>query len=313
MSEAELRRALAAAVRAGRLTPDEAAAYVRAVRAGRAPSPATPAEAEALLGAALAAGLARALAALGLITRATAAAVIEAGAVPPASTPTGRRIRAGLLRLPRVPHREKVRATIMTARGFDQDAFQLAARLSGYRGAPGFRDLGDPMTVRQWHRAARARVAEEFVTNAASGLGRVPTAADLRRLRPALAEQLRYLDSFAAEAGARQAAGRPLTRQYVSERLRMYEGAARAQFYELGEAEDQRRSGDGTVYDVEGSDDGGTCGPCAEGMDRGPYLAGEGFIPGRDCRGRGKCRHRRVPRFDPVAYARLRAPRAARV
>lgn len=62
----------------------------------------------------------------------------------------------------------------------------------------------------------------------------------------------------------------------------------------------------GYVVDYRAVDDRGTCDPCLQAEQNGPYLANEGPMPAAVCLGRGRCRCRRELVYDPAAYARLR-------
>lgn len=313
MNRQQLQRALARAVAGGRLLAEEAAAFQAAFDEGSLPAGALP-EAVRL-------GVTRELAdlAFAVLLLLAGRGGRDAGSPGTGTGPDGladaagarrlkgRRRRLLLARFRAMALRDREALSVSLAAGFDEASWALGARLTATDTAgairPGFRRVGPALDVAGWHRAMAERLRDEFVLDAELALGRPLRASDLERLAPRLAEQERLLRQFAAEVSARERAGRPYTRRYVTERSRMYEGEARAYYYELAEAPYEDR--DGWVFDVEGADDGHTCGPCAAGMDGAPYLAGQGFIPGRDCRGRGKCRHRRIPVYDPGAYALL--------
>ncbi len=63
--------------------------------------------------------------------------------------------------------------------------------------------------------------------------------------------------------------------------------------------------GRGWVVDYISRDDVRTCTNCLEAQRQGPYLPGQGPMPGAVCLGRHRCRCRREYRYDPVMYARL--------
>lgn len=123
------------------------------------------------------------------------------------------------------------------------------------------------------------------------------------RLIDAAQEQAGFLARFADEVAVSALLGRPLSPEAVAARSALYGGAGRAEFYrgkEIGQT-------GGWVIEYHARDDRHTCTPCLEAEEASPFLPGEGVFPGAVCRGRGRCRCRRVPRFDPITYDRLKA------
>lgn len=110
-----------------------------------------------------------------------------------------------------------------------------------------------------------------------------------------------YIRRFVATVVIRQAVATPMTPKAITQRAMLYGGAGRALHYQEKESDLA-----GFVCDYVSRDDASTCRPCLEAERNGPYLPQTGPMPGAVCLGRGKCRCRRVERYDPHEAARLR-------
>lgn len=190
-----------------------------------------------------------------------------------------------------IPERQRERFLISLLTDFDSFVSDLSfARSAGVQ------------TTREWHRRMRNRVARNILENATLGNGGPLTPQQIEALIPSIREQEAYLQRFAQEIAARQAAGRPMSEAQIVQRARMYNGVAQREFYLHKEGQEQR---EGLVVDYIPQDDDGTCSPCHDAGRGGPYLPGEGPMPGDVCLGRGKCRCRREVRYDMAAYIEL--------
>lgn len=156
--------------------------------------------------------------------------------------------------------------------------------------------------VAAWQRAEAERIRDHILEQATLGKGSALSADDLREVEAVVREQMAYLRGFSEEIAARQAVGRPISEKAIAARLRMYDGAAQGQFWTRKEA---REDEPGYVYDYVSRDTTGTCDRCLDADRSGPYLAGQGPIPGVVCRGRGLCHCERRRRWAPEEYRRL--------
>lgn len=157
--------------------------------------------------------------------------------------------------------------------------------------------------ARRWHQEMGEGVRGQILRNMQLGLGRDLTEEDLARAHDLMAEQSGYLKRFAEQVSARRLAGRPMSEAQVADRSRMYAGVAYGEFYQQAES----FYGDGYIVNYRAVDDSGTCSPCHEAEDEGPYLPGEGPMPGLICDGWGKCRCLRQREYDPELAAEMRS------
>ena len=97
--------------------------------------------------------------------------------------------------------------------------------------------------------------------------------------------------------------GRAMTEDQIAARARQYKGRAYEEFYRQRE---EQIEDEGTVIDYIAVDDGATCSPCAQAERAGPYLPGQGPMPGGVCLGGGHCRCVRKSRRDGETAAELR-------
>ena len=179
-----------------------------------------------------------------------------------------------------------------------QDTF--ASRVTALAGRLATGDL----VLAQWQRTMLDEVEQHVLQQMFLANGReVLTAAQQARLRTIVAEQGAYLQRFADQAALRIGQGTPFTEGYIANRSALYGGVGRGEFFRS--SEEAADHGSGWVYDYDAVDDRNTCDPCFSAEQAGPYLAGEGPYPGSVCLGGGRCRCRRVARYDPAAYARL--------
>lgn len=157
-------------------------------------------------------------------------------------------------------------------------------------------------SLAQWQAGMGDEVSRYLWRQYAAGVGRPLRAAEAAMLRAWTAEQRVYLARFAMEIGVRQATGNPFSVAYLVNRSLQYGGAGLELWHVGAEADDRSQ---GWVYDYIAVDDGRTCSPCYYADLDGPYLAGQGPMPGRECKAKGRCRCRRVRRWAPAAWAAL--------
>lgn len=165
-------------------------------------------------------------------------------------------------------------------------------------------------SVRQWHQATRADLADDLAALARLGYGPAPVPADQAQiLARAVISQGAYLDTFAVRITlGRVGHHRPLSEKQVAARLRTYAGVPFATFYRaaMRPASLGGELGPGWVLDYIPLDDGGACFPCIHAGRDGPYLPSLPHpMPGEICLGRGSCRCKLQPRFSPADYDRL--------
>jgi len=156
--------------------------------------------------------------------------------------------------------------------------------------------------VRNWHRNMSETISVHLVEMATFGNGRILGRAQLTSLEPVMLEQASFLARFADELAFRRLIGRPMSQGRILDRSRQYASRGIEQFYRFMEGSYIR----GVVVDYIPVDDGGTCFPCHSSGLEGPYLPGQGPFPGLICVAKGKCRCRRVPRFDIATWRALR-------
>jgi hypothetical protein len=153
------------------------------------------------------------------------------------------------------------------------------------------------ITLKTWHEQMRDLIVDYLARAAQVGAQRAIVGDDEDELLEIFALQLAFLSRFADQA----ASGR-LSDAQIRERAKLYAGEGRALFYEQA---GRTAALYGWVEDYIAVDDRNTCGPCARAEAQGPYLPGQGPMPGRVCLGRGYCRCRRALRYDVQAYLRL--------
>jgi hypothetical protein len=107
----------------------------------------------------------------------------------------------------------------------------------------------------------------------------------------------------AIEELAEDLRGRPMTEDEIAARARQYKAEPYAEFYRKSE---QQVDSEDIVVDYIAVDDEFTCGPCSTAEDYGPYLPGQGPMPGVTCLGKGHCRCVREQRVAPEVAAELR-------
>lgn len=210
-------------------------------------------------------------------------------------------VRSFGVRLPLIGATNRIRATNQLLDGYRQQARALARTYAG-------------QSTDSWLYTSSVAVRDHHHAQALLGNGGPLSFAQRRRLDREVREQLRYLRRFGAEIDARQVAAqtglldkkgrliKPLSEKQIGARLAQYGGAGTSAFY--------RYSEDGLdvgwVVDYFAVDDRGTCQPCLTAQAAGPYLPGQGPMPGADvCDGGGACRCERRPSFSPDRYADL--------
>lgn len=171
------------------------------------------------------------------------------------------------------------------------------------------RSRGD---LRRWQVAMRQAIGEDVPALARLGAGRALTAAEQAALARTVAEQVAYVDGFAARLATDRAGLTPplSERQVASALRRTLGGVERAAFYRAYSGSFDA----GWVLRFRGFDGvagrRSSCTPCLSAERGGPlgdgtYLPGQAPIPSEVCRGGGHCKHQLVPAEDAAAYARL--------
>lgn len=153
--------------------------------------------------------------------------------------------------------------------------------------------------IRVWHEGFQADLLAYL---SGQGLAADPSLDDLRPLAQTADTQLAFLARFAESLAIAALLGALPSAPSIAARSQLYSGAGRALWYVRWEA---RFNGPGVVIDYISVDDRGTCQPCLDAEASGPYLMGQGPMPGAVCRGRGRCRCDRTSRYDLAAYQRL--------
>lgn len=174
---------------------------------------------------------------------------------------------------------------------FDAEMQRLAGRVAG--GA----------SVGTWQADMSNTVRRYMLAQASAGVGRPLTAREIQALEGRIQEQTRYVYRYAADIAARRQTGTPYQIGYLQNRSTQYGGAGWGLYFEAQET--SYGGDDGWVVDYVARDDDRTCGPCLDAENSGPYLPGQGPMPGEVCLGRGYCRCERRLRYDPAAWGRL--------
>ena len=157
------------------------------------------------------------------------------------------------------------------------------------------------MTLAEWQAAMSAAVRTHLYAQALAGGDGSLTAEERAAVAAAAALQMAYLSRYADALAAALLLGGALTADYLANRALLYAGAGWSWWFRTSEREGQR----GIVYDYISRDDDRTCEPCLVAEESGPYLSGQGPMPGEVCAGRGRCRCVRVERYDLAAWRRL--------
>lgn len=224
-------------------------------------------------------------------------------------------LQSRYLLLASLPARVRYDERFTIAGDFFTDAERLAARLASTGNYRQFQQ--DAMEairntlVRQLVLGKSAQLTSAEVARARAGTltpeeiqaiaRRIVTQGDIDRLSEEALTQSAYLKRFMDQAAAAEAAGKPFSEAYITNRFQLYGGAGIGVFYKTIEAP----LGPGWVVDYISRDDQWTCSPCLRSEEEGPYLPGEGPMPGVVCLGKRRCRCHRQPRFDRETYDRL--------
>lgn len=167
------------------------------------------------------------------------------------------------------------------------------------------------LTIAQWQAAMGEEVLLHLAAQALAGGDGQLSPEELAELRTAAQVQTAFLGRFADHILALALLGRALATGdvpvpslgFIINRAIQYAGAGWEAWFRANERGLVGRQG--VVVDYEARDDQNTCFPCLQAEHAGPYLPGSGPYPGQVCRGRGRCRCRRVERYDLEAWKRL--------
>lgn len=109
-------------------------------------------------------------------------------------------------------------------------------------------------------------------------------------LQPGMLRQRAYLSRFMDEIALRSARGEPFSEAYISNRISLYGGAGRGEFFRGDVALADELSGGAVLVRYRSLDDGGTCDPCRRAQ--GVYAANDPNmpLPGLVCLGGSRCR-----------------------
>lgn len=175
---------------------------------------------------------------------------------------------------------------------FSERARRIAERLN----EKGFR-------TRQGHAQAKRLIREHTLTQAMLGVGRPLTLKEIARIEKIINAEEKKLQRFMDKVSIRRVQRNPMSVDAIASRLEMYSGVGRAEYYKASELVD---SDDDTVELYSAKDDNNTCTPCLENHGK-YFLPGQGPFPGEVCKGRGRCRCRRIPEQNKRLAKRLRA------
>lgn len=184
--------------------------------------------------------------------------------------------------------RKKARTLLRSK--FNEDALRLAEGVTG-----------GSIAVAQWQGLLALASGDYARQMAVAGAGTLPDAAVQEAIGVQVAEQLPFLDSFAAlvATGALSVAA-------VAARSKMYGAVGWGAHWQA--AEQSVVNADGMIVHYIARDDGRTCSPCFGAERNGPYRAGSNHpVPGSVCRGGGFCRCELRFETNPEIYARLAA------
>lgn len=156
-----------------------------------------------------------------------------------------------------------------------------------------------------WQRAFNDVIRSYHHAVARATAGAVNLPANVQNLvNRIVSEQQAFLTRFADAAAASAARGNPMSVGYLERRSLMYSGSVRGLGYRVLEL--ASAPGSDIVVDYISRDDDRTCSECLDAQNNGPYLLGQGPMPGEVCLGRDKCRCIRVQRQDAGAAAAIR-------
>ncbi len=199
----------------------------------------------------------------------------------------------GLLGRTRVPNRLPLRDRTRLRERL-RDDFESRMRGLG-------RAVAQGGSVADYQQQAKREIAQYTARQYGAGRG-TPDGQMRRIVTNVLVAQAAFIARFAFEIHARRAVRRPYSERNVTGRGELYQGAGYAQWFKANEAQ----ANVGQVIDYISQDDPNSCSPCLRAQSNGPYLPGEGPYPGPGtCRGLGKCRCKRVQRFDMDAWRAL--------
>lgn len=165
----------------------------------------------------------------------------------------------------------------------------------------GFGIVEGAIAITTWQRGMQTALSNYSRQMAVAGAGKMPSVVTQSVIEEKLAEQWSYLQRFATQIMVGKVANSQMSDMAVISRSTLYGGAGWGSYFIANE----EQGGVGWVANYISLDDRRTCSPCVDAARGGPYLLGQGPMPGTICLGGGACRCRRETVYDPVAYARL--------
>ncbi len=156
------------------------------------------------------------------------------------------------------------------------------------------------LRVAEWQRMLWDAIQTHTLTQATAGARRSLTAEQIAALRDDLARQGGYLSRFADVVARGVMVGAALSVAAVAARSIQYGAAGWAWSFKA-----RPDPGRGWIEHYISKDDPATCTPCLEAEEGGPYLPGDGPMPGDVCEGGGNCRCERVSDYDLAAWRGL--------
>lgn len=168
---------------------------------------------------------------------------------------------------------QRKRARTLLRSKFNEDASRLAEDVTG--GA---------IAVAEWQGLLALASGDYARQMAVAGAGTLPEVALQEAIAVQVAEQIPFLDGFAAAV-----ATGALSEAAIAARSQMYGAVGWAAHWQA--AEQSVINGDGVIVHYIARDDGRTCGFCFDAERKGPYRAGSDHpLPGSACKGGGACR-----------------------
>ncbi len=158
------------------------------------------------------------------------------------------------------------------------------------------------LTVVQWQERMISATRQNLINQVRLGSGRATlTLRQITRVDELMVRQTAFIQRFADSVSAgRGGEGAALSEAQIGARSSQYGGFARGEMFRQYEGAESY--GDGWVIQYIARDDDATCGPCSRAAYYGPYLPGDGPMPGEVCLGRQSCRCERRPVYNMAAW-----------
>ena len=144
--------------------------------------------------------------------------------------------------------------------------------------------------TRTFHRRFKREFQKHTIEEAMLGAGRSLTPGELAQLEKRMRERLERMQKFMDKVSANRIKRTPLSSKSIANQARLYSEQGRAEFFRFAGVADASSN---TVEKWLSKGDVSTCPKCSP-LNGKYFLPGKGPMPAEVCKGKGRCRCRRV-------------------